>query len=106
MKHGNTFYLQLTRELFTDDYKDLSINAKWLFVVLNELEQRFTGKKEDFFTRSNQQLCKDTGMSLATLKRAKAELIKTDLIETWKCHFLYENNKKSTLYYTAYKILK
>ena len=44
MKHGNKFYLELTREIFTDEYKDLSVGAKWLFVVLNELEQRYTGK--------------------------------------------------------------
>lgn len=107
MKHGNKFYLQLTRELFTDKYQNLSINAKWLFVVLNELEQRFTGQTESFFTRSNSQLCEDTGMSLSTLKRAKAELQKTDLIYTWRCHFINrETQKKSTKYYTAYQILK
>lgn len=106
MKHGNTFYLQLTRELFTDDYKDLSINAKWLFVVLNELEQRFTGTNKTTFTRSNQQLCEDTGMSLSTLKRAKAELIETDLIQIKIVPIVGKNNKKSSLHYTEYKILK
>ena len=106
MKHGNKFYLELSRELFTEEYKHLSINAKWLFVVLNELEQKFTGKKEDFFTRSNEQLTEDTSMSLATLKRAKKELVKTDLIDTWKCHFVKRDGKKSENYYTAYRILK
>lgn len=106
MKHGNSFYLELPRTLFTDKYKNLSINAKWLYVVLNELEQRFTGKKENFFTRTNDQLCEDTGMSLSTLKRAKAELIETDLVETWKCHTIYgDTGKMSTLYRTAYRIL-
>ena len=107
MKHGNTYYLQLTRHLFTDEYKHLSQNAKWLFVVLKELEQRFTGKKENFFTRSDIQLAEDSCMSLRTLKRAKAELIKTDLIQTWKCHWTYKDTgKKSEQYYTAYRILK
>lgn len=107
MKYGNTFYIQLSREIFTDNYKSLSINAKWLYVVLNELEHRFTGKNADFFTRSNNQLCEDAGMSLSTLKRAKAELVKTDLIETWKCHFVYKDTKKkSTMSYTAYRIKK
>ena len=106
MKYNNTFYLQLTRKIFTDEYKNLSIRAKWLFVVLNELEQRYTGKKEDFFTRSNEQLCGDTGFSLSTLKRAKAELKQTDLVQMWPCHFIYSNGKKSTMAYTAYRILK
>lgn len=107
MKHNNEFYLQLSRCLFTEKYKNLSQNAKWLFVVLNELEQRFTGQKENFFTRSDAQLAEDAGMSLRTLKRAKAELLKTDLIQTWKCHFIYrDTGKKSEQYYTAYRILK
>lgn len=108
MKYGNTFYLELTREIFTDRYKDLSINAKWLFVVLNELEHRYTGTKQnDFFIRSNKSLCEDTGMSLSTLKRAKAELVKTDLIETWSSHYIDKNTKKKSIeHYTAYKILK
>jgi hypothetical protein len=107
MKHNNKFFLELTRHLFTDQYKHLSQNAKWLFVVLNELEQRYTGEKEDFFTRSDMQLAEDSGMSLSTLKRAKAELVKTDLVQTWKCHFVYKDSgKKSEQYYTAYRILQ
>ena len=106
MKYNNNNFLQLTRKLFNPEYSNLSINAKWLFVVLNELEHKYTGKKEDFFTRSDTQLSEDTGLSLSTLKRAKAELKQTDLIQTWKCHFVNTNGKKSKLYYTAYRILK
>ena len=107
MKHGNTYYLQLTRRLFNDDkLKELSQNAKWLFVVLKELELRYTGPKENFFIRSDIELTTDTGMSLATLKRAKSELIKTDLIQTWKAHWLNkETKKKSEKHITAYRIL-
>ena len=107
MKYNNKNFIQLSRKLFTDEYSNLSINAKWLFVVLNELEHRFTGKKENFFTRSDAQLAEDTGFSITTLKRAKSELKKTDLIQTWKCHFINtDTGKKSKLYYTAYRILK
>lgn len=107
MKYNNNNFLQLSRKLFTEDYINLSINAKWLFVVLNELEHRYTGKKEDFFTRSDSQLSVDTGLSLSTLKRAKSELKKTDLIQTWKCHFINnDTGKMSKVYYTAYRILK
>ena len=106
MKHGNQFYLQLSRNLFSDEYKELSNNAKWLYVVLNELEQRYTGNKEDFFFRSNEDLCKDCNMSLPTLKRAKAELIKTDLIKHGLIHFRNtETGKLSEKKVSAYRIL-
>ena len=55
MKYGNDYYLQLSRHLFADKYKDMSINAKWLYVVLNELEQRFTGKDKDWFFRTDEE---------------------------------------------------
>lgn len=105
MKHGNVFFMELSRCLFTDDYKHLSQNAKWLFVVLNELEQRFTGSKEDFFFRSNDDLAKDAGMILPTLKRAKAELKETDLVHIWNTHFRNkETGKLSEKKVTAYRI--
>lgn len=107
MKHGNEFYLQLTRKLFTEEYKNLSKNAKWLFVVLNELEQRYTGEKEDFFFRSNEDLANDCHMSLPTLKRAKKELLSTELIQSWQIHFVNKDTgKKSEKRTTAYRILK
>jgi hypothetical protein len=110
MKHGNGFFLELSRHLFTEEYSDLSQNAKWLFVVLNELEQRFTGGKnnKDFFLRSDSELSKDAGMSVATLKRAKSELIKTNLVETWQSHWILDKakNKLSEKHVTAYRILK
>lgn len=74
-KQGN--YLHLSRKVFNDErYNNLSINAKWLYVVLNELEHKYTGDKEDFFWRSNEDLAKDCGYSLPTLKRAKRELLR------------------------------
>lgn len=106
MKHGNSFYMELSRELFREPYCNLSTNAKWLFVVLNELEQRFTGQKENFFYRTNEELAKDAGMSLATLKRAKAELLTTDLVQSWQTHFVDKDGSKSQKHLTAYRILK
>ena len=106
MKHNNIYYLQLTRRLFDEPYKDLSVNAKWLFVVLNELEQRYTGDKtEDYFYQSNEDLADLCGFSLSTLKRAKAELLKTDLIQSWQGHFEEEETgKKSEKHFTYYRI--
>lgn len=104
MKYKKGNYLQLSRNIFKED--TLSVNAKWLYVVLNELEHRFTGKKEDFFTRSNSQLVADTGMSLSTVKKAKRELLsRTDLVQTWQSHFVSMDGKKSKTHYTAYRIL-
>lgn len=105
MKYKNGNFLQLDRKLFDDTYSNLSINAKWLYVVLVELEHKFTGKKEDFFFRSNEDLAKDSGMSLPTLKRAKKELEQTNLIKTWQSHFIYPNKKKSEKHISTYRIL-
>lgn len=102
-KAGN--YLQLSRRIFQgESYEGLSVNAKWLYVVLCELEHRFTGEKDDFFFRSNNDLVKDTGLSLATLKRAKKELLQTDLIQTWQKHFIIDGNKKSEKKVTVYRL--
>lgn len=106
MKHGNSFYLQLTRELFTEEYKDLSNGAKWLFVVLNELEQRYTGKGCDFFYRTDKDLAEDANMPLRSMKRAKSELKETGLVQMWNGHFEYENGKKSEKRFSFYRILK
>lgn len=107
MKHNNVFYLQLSREIFTEKYSNLSNNAKWLFVVLNELEQRYTGTHEDFFYRTNADLAKDCNFSLSTLKRAKAELLETDLIQSWQAHFIDNDSKtKSEKHFTCYRIKK
>lgn len=107
MKHGNSFYLELTRELFTEEYKTLSNGAKWLFVVLNELEQRYTGKGCDYFFRTDEELAKDAGYSTKTLKRFKKELRETELVEMWNGHFVdSETGKKSEKKVSFYRILK
>jgi len=107
MKHGNKYYLELTRSIFTEKYKDLSNNAKWVFVVLNELEQKFTDDKtEDYFYCSDKELAEACNLGLSTLKKAKAELSKTDLIQIWQGHFKLENGKKSEKHFTYYRIRK
>lgn len=100
--------MQLSREIFSEKYSDLSVYAKWLFVALNENEQKFTGDHEDFFFRSDIELARDAGMSIATLKRAKAELLKhTDLVQSWQTHFVDKKTGiQSEKHITAYRILK
>lgn len=106
MKHKDGNYLHLSRQLFNEEkFQALSMNAKWLYVVLNELEHRFTGEKEDFFFRSNEDLTGDTGMSLPTLKRAKAELKDNNIVEMWQTHFIDPKTKrKSEKHITAFRI--
>lgn len=106
MKHGNTYYLELSRVIFTEEYRELSNGAKWLFVVLNELEQRYTGKGCDFFYRTDAELAADANISLATLKRYKAELRNSDLIQVWSGHFVFADGRKSEKKFTFYRILK
>lgn len=105
MKYRNSNYMQLSRLIFNDKYAGLSNGAKWLFVVLNELEQRYCGTKNDFFTRSDSELANDAGISLSKLKRDKAELLQTDLVQSWQAHWIYgESKKKSERHITAYRI--
>ena len=104
MKYGNEYFMQVSRHIVTNENcKGLSINAKWLYIVLNELEQRFCGGKNDFFLRSDKQLAEDTGMSEPTLKRAKAELRNTDFVEIgtgW-----YTSKGRKDKHVTSYRIL-
>ena len=103
-------FIQLSRDIFDDKYKDLSTGAKWLYVVLNELEHRYTTGKvseKDWFYRSDKDLANDAGMSLATLKKHKVELKETDLVWIGYMHYKYpETGKKSERKITAYRILK
>jgi hypothetical protein len=108
MKRKGGNYLHLSREIFnTPKWQQVSINAKWLYVVLNELEHKFTGPKEDFFFRSNEDLAKDAGMSLPTLKRAKKELKESGLVRMWNMHFVdKETGELSKKHITAFRLLE
>lgn len=108
MKTGNRFYMELSREIFTEEYKNLSRNAKWLFICLNELEQRFCPSEgRDWFLATNDQLCQITGFSEKTLKIAKAELRETDLVEMTRGKWIYVATGKSSIKQpTRYRILK
>ena len=106
MKHNNTHYLQLCRKLFTYSYEELPAYSRWIFTTLNELEQKFTGKDEDFFFRSDSDLANDCGVSVRTIQRYKKHLIKLKLVHHWKMHFVNsETKKKSEKKISAYRIL-
>jgi Mn-dependent DtxR family transcriptional regulator len=100
--------MELSRLPFhTEPYKSLSNNAKLLFVILNELEQRYSIEGTDYFYHSNEQLAEELNVTLKTFKKAKAELLKTDLVKTWQMPFQNkETGKKSAKHVTVWKILK
>ncbi len=105
-KNGNTFFVQLSREIFTEKYSDLSRDAKWLYVVLNELEHRYTNGENDCFYRSNEDLALDAQMSLATVKKYKKELVNSGLIQHWIGHLIMPDGKKSEKKFSYYRILR
>lgn len=106
MKYNNTFYIQLSRVIFTEKYKSLSTSAKWLYCVLNELEYRYS-REDGLFYRTNEELARDAGISLATLKRAKKELVSSCLITTIQTNLKEkESGKTGKTKITVYKLQK
>ena len=83
MKTGNAHYMQVPRDVW--EY-GLSNKALILYFWLNELEQRYTNGKVDYFYRSDEALAEDLNWNIKTVKAAKAELKETDLI---RCGFVH-----------------
>jgi len=108
MKYGNKYYIELSRETFNNfTYKELPMYSRWIFTVLNELEHRYTGKKEDFFFRADTDLSEDCGISIATIKRYKKPLVDKGLVQHWNMHYIdKETGRKSEKKISAYRILK
>jgi hypothetical protein len=86
-KYKDTNYVQVNREIL-HDFCDLRWRAKWLYIILSELEHRFTGAKADFFFRSQKDLSKDSGMKPHTNRKYRKELID----KGWE-GFNHENNR-------------
>ena len=106
MKYKGTNFIQVKREIFNDEkYSELSREACWLYVVLNELEHRYTGEKEDYFFRSNEDLSKDARMGTTLLSKTKKELLATNLVQSWQMHWIDDSGKKSKKKVSAYRIL-
>ena len=103
-RQENGYYLPISRKLFNDKkFKQKSINARWLYAVLCELEHKYTGENEDFFFRSDKDLAEDAGMSTATVWRTKKEL--KNVVEMWQMHWVNpDTEKKSKKHVTAYRL--
>ncbi|MBN2845048.1 MAG: helix-turn-helix domain-containing protein [Deltaproteobacteria bacterium] len=105
-KYRNGNFIQLNREVLHDECT-LTWRAKWLYVVLSELEHRYTGEEETFFFRSQEDLARDTGMDVKTNLKYRKELEEKGWIKTWKMHWQNpETGKKSSKYTIAYRLLK
>lgn len=98
-------WFKCSKEIVRD--KNISQSAKWLYVVLSCHNNMF-GKNKGFFTRTNEDLKADVGMSDKTLKKAKKELIDNGYIEVWHNN-LWQNadhDKQTTFKICYYRILK
>ena len=108
MKYRSEYFLQFPRTVFKDPhFNSMSINAKWLFACLLELEHRYTGgkNKQDFFFQSNKELAVLMGASERTVQKAKGELKKAELIKTWQMHWRDpETRRLSEKHVSAYRL--
>lgn len=107
MKYNNTYFIQLSRAIFEDKYKSMSVNAKWLYCVLVELEHKYTGNDKSWFFRTDEELAEDSGMSLRTVRRAKQELKDSGLVNIGYAHYIdSETGKKSKKKLTTFSICR
>ena len=99
MKYKSGNYIQLSRSIFSEEYRRLSDSAKWLFVYLSELEHRYTNTEKNWFYVTDAQLAEDLNWSVRKVQRIKQELLHTDLLKIYKTH-----SKTSTMHISAYEI--
>ena len=98
-------WFKCSKEIIRDE--SLSQSARWLYVVLSYHNNTFAGKN-GIFTRTNEKLIQDTGLSHNTLNKAKKELVEHGYIEAW-ANSLYQDGtrtKLTTFKVCYYKILK
>ena len=71
MKHLDSCYFKIGRRKFQElcNNKELTVASKYLFVVLKELEHRYTGRNKHTFIRSLRKLSIDSGLSYATVQK-------------------------------------
>lgn len=68
-------FIKINRMIFQEPYcSQLSYTAKWLYIVLRDLELRLCEFDSNEFTRTDKELVEDTGLSEKTLKKCKREL--------------------------------
>lgn len=117
-KNGNAFFVQVSRHIFDKQYHDMKDEAKVLYLILHELEAKYTtgernsdgtrahGIGKDSFFRSDEDLAKDTGWSLSKVKRAKKALSSYPELVEIKMIPLKNSDSALKKHVTSYKILK
>jgi len=104
-KYKTDPFTQVSRSIFLEDCK-LSYKAKWFYIVLCELEHRYTGRKTLWFFRTQDNLKKDTGMSIKLIRRCKNELVDCGILKTGKMHWVdKDTGKKSEKHVTTFTLL-
>lgn len=143
MKYGNEHYYEAPRIFWPVDYEkefdskkrsnvysvkegdrykkyhELSVNAKWLYQTLKELEHRHTGKDNDdekayyegvnntqgWFYCGGEKLSFISGLSDSSVKRARKELKDAGLVKTCRCYLLDKKTGKMTnVHVTGYRV--
>lgn len=103
-KYKNGNFVQINRDIFNENYHHKTV---YIYVILSELEHRYTGEKEDFFFRALGDLAKDCKMNRTTIVKYRQILIDDDWIHTWKMHYIdKKTGKKSEKHVTAYRVLR
>ena len=99
-------------------YRELSVNAKWMYTTLKNMEHTYTGKENDastifyegvknnknWFYIETERLAYQCGMSESSVRRAKKELISCGLIDTCKVYFIDKYGNKSLKWVCGYYI--
>lgn len=101
MKYKDGNFIQLSRVIFNDEYKQLSDSSKWLYCYLSELGHRHTGHEKNWFYKPDSEIADALNWSISKVQRAKKELEQAELIRISKT-----KSSKSTRHITAYEILK
>ena len=97
--------VDINRKVFDNRY-NLSVDAKWLYSTLAYVKTSYVEQGKDYFIITNDRLSEVSGLKLTTLKKAKKELLETDLVQHWQMHFVdTETGKKSEKKISAYRIL-
>lgn len=102
-KAGN--YIQFSWRAFKK-LEGCKTSTKWLYVILNEFEHKYTGNgKQGFFFRSIDDLAVDTGLSRPVVIQGLRELERLELIKTWQAHWKNKKGRLSEKHITAINVL-
>lgn len=83
-KYYDGNFIQIPKIMDEDKFASLSLPAFKLFFYLKNLEHNYTGKKNDSFYCSTDRLVAITKLGKTSIIKAKKELVKNGLIETWQ----------------------